>query len=131
MSSHNLFKNRDNSPLLIFFFFLAYCLRYCCALSTMMASEGYFRLVRSKHNVYHETKFYTSKSGPIRSRTNAIKKKRYKSSMKKSHLSSISNSSIIVGRSKKTNRNFMSLFHTSAKSVHNEGLKSQLKIKQH
>jgi hypothetical protein len=132
MSSHNLFKNRDNSPLLFFFFF-SLLLRYCCALlSTMMASEGYFQLVRSKHDVYHETKFYTSKSGPIKSRTNVKKKeryqstmkkshqkKRYQSSMKKSHLSSISNSSIIVARSKKTNRYFISLFHTSAKSVHN------------
>ena len=133
MSSHNLFKNRDNSPLLIFIFF-SLLLRYCCALlSTMMTSKGYFQLVRSKHDVYHETKFYTSKSGPIKSRTNvkkkkkryqssmkkSHKKKRYQSSMKKSHPSSISNSSIIVARSKKTNRYFISLFHTSAKSVHN------------
>lgn len=58
------------------FFFFSLLLRYCCALlSTMMASEGYFQLVRSKHDVYHETKFYTSKSGPIKSRTN-VKKKR-------------------------------------------------------
>ena len=53
------------------FWFLAYCLRYFCALlSTMLC---YFRLVRSKLNVYLETKFYTSKSGPIKSRTNVTK----------------------------------------------------------
>lgn len=108
------------SLLLLLLLLFSLLLRYWCALlSTMMASEGYFQLVRSKHNAYHETKFYTSKSGPIKSRTNVIKKKRYKSRMKKSQLSSISNSSIIVARSKKTNTHFISLFHTLAKSVHN------------